>query len=614
MGLLDVFKPGWKHSNPEKRKQSIEEGLDDDILIEMAINDKDSHIQQMAIRNIRHENNLLPIIDAELDFSIKRSALARIKSEQNIVDIGKKNEDKQVKIWAMDRITDKNAIIDIACQSESEQVIRTAISKIKNNKDLWKTLGKIKVKQIKNTGLSVINDINDEKELTCIVQNALELDIIKTAIEKISDQVLIAQIAVKSQHQTAYKLALEKMTDDQLLAEIAKKSRDVGIQNLALKKIKDNSLAENVSSSQLKAQTTKREEYLKQSVKSAIKDYLHHENGARLLEALKAVGSHDEILAQSDKLEKENRSQLYLDVIRSIKKFDASAWSKIIRKPTKPVRQEFQLSTKAYWQCHRCHQILKKKYTPGELIMNGWSTMDAWSYGRHVDCPHCQYQVTMGAVYTGVYDLSKHDFFILLMLKNAGNAKFDSRIKRWIYKGETIWLETDDIPQTIEELADMFSTRASDKVTDDAEKWFADSSIRKIPPGLQDFDIFQVPSYPLESWMAAVVKTPWDIHCAHIKIVTLGSITSSLFEKLKDYYNLSASDAVDIFNIYLGMACPSCMGGINGEMLQQIESYKKAAGVVMNDGNTDVLRINDGSCASCSSTDYYLLWYGEKKS
>lgn len=152
---------------------------------------------------------------------------------------------------------------------------------------------------------------------------------------------------------------------------------------------------------------------------------------------------------------------------------------------------------------------------------------------------------------------------------------------------------------------------ASQSVTAE-EAWFKDPTQRNQPYGPSEFDLFSIPSYPLDEWADEVISDPWEPQCTKVNISNLGSVTKTLFDKLKEEYGVKSSMAVPIFNTYLGAACPECFSGLTGELLQTVESYKSAAGAVLMGNSDNIERIMNGKCIFCSSNRYYVVWHGDK--
>lgn len=145
-----------------------------------------------------------------------------------------------------------------------------------------------------------------------------------------------------------------------------------------------------------------------------------------------------------------------------------------------------------------------------------------------------------------------------------------------------------------------------------ARKWFTEPSNRSMPRSPSDFNLFDIPQYSLESWAKTISTDPYNVHYHIIKIGDLGNVTRSLFEVLKNKYTITTTEAVDIFNNYLGAACPECLSGLTGELLQTIESSKSMRGSVFLDNSSDIQCILNGTCAYCNSKEYYIIWFGEK--
>jgi hypothetical protein len=93
-------------------------------------------------------------------------------------------------------------------------------------------------------------------------------------------------------------------------------------------------------------------------------------------------------------------------------------------------------------------------------------------------------------------------------------------------------------------------------------------------------------------------------------IADVGSVTQALFDVIKHDHNLPSSEAVKVFDEYLGAACPKCFGGLRGSLLQTISASSKTAGVVF--GGAQLQRILSGRCATCESDTYYIVWHGDK--
>jgi len=140
--------------------------------------------------------------------------------------------------------------------------------------------------------------------------------------------------------------------------------------------------------------------------------------------------------------------------------------------------------------------------------------------------------------------------------------------------------------------------------------WFKDSSKRGGPKSPSDFDLFEIPQYSLQEWAHQVSSDPQRVQCTILPISDLGSVTRVLFDVIKDDHDITSADAVNVFDEYLGAACPKCFGGLTGNLLQTVSASSNAAGVI--GGGDAFQRILSGRCASCNSDTYYVVWYGDR--
>jgi len=79
MGLLDVFKPKWKHSNPEVRTNAVNENIEDtNILEQLFSTDPDARVRQAAASKIINMDYLKEAIQTESDKAVKLTAQERV--------------------------------------------------------------------------------------------------------------------------------------------------------------------------------------------------------------------------------------------------------------------------------------------------------------------------------------------------------------------------------------------------------------------------------------------------------------------------------------------------------------------------------------------------------
>jgi hypothetical protein len=111
---------------------------------------------------------------------------------------------------------------------------------------------------------------------------------------------------------------------------------------------------------------------------------------------------------------------------------------------------------------------------------------------------------------------------------------------------------------------------------------------------------------------------PLSPACAEVKIKNLADIEETFFQSLTRDHQMEPAQAVELFRRYVGVVCPKCLGGYNGEQLLKFtlphtaaKLAKLGASVPMYPAEWQV-RLNKGLCPNCDSTSFYALWRGTK--
>jgi hypothetical protein len=140
------------------------------------------------------------------------------------------------------------------------------------------------------------------------------------------------------------------------------------------------------------------------------------------------------------------------------------------------------------------------------------------------------------------------------------------------------------------------------------KEWFTNAQNRKGPRSpAQLGNIFELKQLELKQWAIEISQYPKDVHVTKSKISIIENTIDTLFEILQQEHGIEASDAVNIFDNYLSAACPKCLGGITGEIIQTISSVKKMSGFI---GADEITKLIDGICPNCSSDVYFVIWHG----
>ncbi len=143
-----------------------------------------------------------------------------------------------------------------------------------------------------------------------------------------------------------------------------------------------------------------------------------------------------------------------------------------------------------------------------------------------------------------------------------------------------------------------------------ATGWYRDSSKRGGPNSPKDFDLFKIPRYSADEWSRRVSADPRQVLCTVVSIAKVGDVTPVLFKAVASDHGVSTAEAVEIFDEYLGAACPKCFGGLTGHVLQMVSAGSHMAGLI--GGGVRFQRVLRGQCANCESDTYHIVWFGDR--
>jgi len=198
MGLLDLFKPKWKNSNLRVRKAAVMRLEDQELLKDIAVNDKIYMVRIAAVKNknFTDQTILSQIVKKDLRLEVRKVAIGKIKNKELLENIA-----QNYKVAMLREVAVKNKYF-------TDQVFLSQISR--NDSD-----AKVRIAAIKK--------LSDQKLITEIAIKDKAWDVRETALEKITDQKIIADIAKKYENRSERISTFKKINKKKLLYEIVKK-------------------------------------------------------------------------------------------------------------------------------------------------------------------------------------------------------------------------------------------------------------------------------------------------------------------------------------------------------------------------------------------------------
>lgn len=106
--MFNLFRPKWKHSNPDRRLEAAREIQDHGILKEMAANDRDWFVRHRVFDLIRDQNPADEVyaylVKNSLDEEIRRKAIKKLKDQKVLQEVAKTDKYRYVRDAAENRL------------------------------------------------------------------------------------------------------------------------------------------------------------------------------------------------------------------------------------------------------------------------------------------------------------------------------------------------------------------------------------------------------------------------------------------------------------------------------------------------------------------------------
>jgi hypothetical protein len=108
MGLFDLFRPKWKHSDPDTRLEAAREMTDQTLLRQMAATDRDWFVRHRVFDIIRErdpgDSVFAFLAKNSSDEEIRRKAVKKLRDETVLEDVAKNDKYRYVRDAAEHRL------------------------------------------------------------------------------------------------------------------------------------------------------------------------------------------------------------------------------------------------------------------------------------------------------------------------------------------------------------------------------------------------------------------------------------------------------------------------------------------------------------------------------
>ncbi len=194
MSLFDLFRPRWRHSDPEVRAEAVRQLGDDDrdLLLRIVSKDADARVRKIALKKIDDPAVLAGLAESDPDEALRKTAgeragellvaaatggdaakataaLALLKAPRAIAEVARRAAVEEVRKQALAKLDDASALADVARNAEDPEIRRAATARITDVASLREIAIHDTAKEV---GLAALAKISDEGALELILKRA----------------------------------------------------------------------------------------------------------------------------------------------------------------------------------------------------------------------------------------------------------------------------------------------------------------------------------------------------------------------------------------------------------------------------------------------------------
>jgi hypothetical protein len=208
MGLTDLFKKKWKHSNAEVRAAAVRElGPEDGTVLEkIAQTDKDAGVRRIAIKKLDDPEILTLIARADDDESLRQ--IAAEKATGILVSTAVADDDEERSLRALGQLEDQRPLAEVA-----------------------------KTANLKSVRQAAVERLTDEKALADVARNAQEPQVRLEALKQVKDIAVLRGVALNDERKEVCLGALELMDEPAALEAVARKAKNKTVRAQARKRL-----------------------------------------------------------------------------------------------------------------------------------------------------------------------------------------------------------------------------------------------------------------------------------------------------------------------------------------------------------------------------------------
>src|SRR5438067_12130274 len=209
MGFADLFKPKWKHSNPDVRAEAVRVLSDEDaaLLASIARSDADARVRRIAVKRIVDADVLSDVAAHDPDEGLRKAAIE--KAEEVLVSAAVGGDDDALESLA--KIGHPRLLASVALKSQDAEVRARAVQHIL--------------------------DVADDKALAEVIKKSSDVSLRKTIVAWLTDAGTLRDVAIADGNKEVALMAVARLDDRAALDKVVQKAQSKAVRQAARDKL-----------------------------------------------------------------------------------------------------------------------------------------------------------------------------------------------------------------------------------------------------------------------------------------------------------------------------------------------------------------------------------------
>ncbi|MFO0579881.1 MAG: DUF349 domain-containing protein [Polyangia bacterium] len=211
MGLLDLFRPKWKHSDATIRLEAVKALISEDlpILTQVLRHDRDVRVRRAALKKVQDAELLSELADKDPDEALRRDAAD--KASELWLDAALDKDDEALALSAVDRLLGQRALTEVACRAHFPAVQKAALALLKDKDKDDRARAEIARRSddpaLRTAAAAAIRDEEVLRDLLCADANR---ELLLSLLDRVKSPEALEQIARRAKVKAVAKAARER--------------------------------------------------------------------------------------------------------------------------------------------------------------------------------------------------------------------------------------------------------------------------------------------------------------------------------------------------------------------------------------------------------------------